>query len=473
MEKGKIAMKGVGDVRTIAAVNNSIASEQGIMTDVPSVPMSVSELDADQLTPQELLLREVEDTIISFEPNHFILGTIAARAAVKRFSGSMEVEHFSVGSDKVAAATISAYTPLTPVSSSTLPLNATDAKIFQVDLLVQARGVRGYLSDGSTVDAKHDLLLQVVAFNDTSQQPVFYAINGYKASPQDAETLIPAIPARTMLYTLSSAASESQLFTALSSHMPRPATAYMQRKVLNIQVSKYFSASRKKVTWGREDVLEAAIREFRRRSEINYLEGVQSRRMAFNSSRVYSGQELIYTSEGLIPQLSKTFGYPPDNFSYQHFLRLSQLLFADDNGSKRALLCAGKDLATSILCPDYQLQKDLTIGTSTHWGINMTDFSSIFGTISMVHYPILDQIGRSAQGFAIDPSRLVRYIYRQPFHESIDMSIHGEEAERDVYVEIDCLLLKGENHVLITPELTAEVEKEEVAEGAGIKEAVE
>jgi hypothetical protein len=81
----------------------------------------------------------------------------------------------------------------------------------------------------------------------------------------------------------------------------------------------------------------------------------------------------------------------------------------------------------------------------------MTDYTSLYGTISMVHYPILDQIERSNQGIAIDPSRLFRYIYREPYRQNIDMSIHGEEASRDVYVETDCLVLKGPNHLLIKP----------------------
>ncbi|MDR3129079.1 MAG: hypothetical protein LBU03_02375 [Tannerellaceae bacterium] len=445
------ALASLRDVRTVPPVNNSIPSQQGILSSIPNQPASVSEFIADQTNPNELILNDVEQAIVTFEPNRFILGTLANVAAHQRPSSSMEVEYFALGSDRISSALASNYSPITPVSTSPLPIPQQDALLFLEDSLVKVRGVSGYLPDGATPDSLHELLLQVVARDEASRQPIFYAVNGPKFDPDDVATLIPPIPVNTPLFLLNTAAAESQLFTQPSAHVPRPKVAFMQRKILNIQVSKYFSAVPKKVRWGRQDILETAIREFRRKSEFNYLEGVQSKRMTVNSARKFAGQEFIYTSEGILSQLRKSFRYDPNDFSFLDLVKLSELLFADNNASKRALLCVGKRLASSILSIQYTLTKDLSISASSHWGINMTDFSSLFGTLSMVHYPFLDELGRSDQGFAIDVSRLSRFVFRRAYEQSVDMRVHGEDASRDIYIETDCLVLKGDNHALISP----------------------
>lgn len=441
----------LGTINTTGAVNHSVTDMQGLRTDIPGQAATVSELSSAEANPQDLLLREVEQTIVDFEPANFILGTIAARAATRRFSGSMEVDYFVMGADRVTASTTGGYNPDTLTPTAVLPLSASDAGLFQEDLLVKVRGIQGFLPDGKTVDSKHELFLQVVGRTGDGLNPLFYAINGAKVVSADPQTLVPPIPNGTALYIMNTAAGESQLFTSPMSHTPQPRTAYMQRKVLNIQVSRYFREARKRVAWGEEDILEKAIREFRRRTEINYLEGVQSKRMTVNTNRRLAGQELIYTSEGLLSQIGRSFAYTAGSFTFGDLLRLSEELFADNNGGKQALLCVGRGLGSSILNGDYTLSRDLTIGRSTHWGIDMTDYTSLYGTISMVHYPIMDQIGRGWQGIAIDPSRLFRYVYREPYRQNIDMSVHGEEASRDVYVETDCLVLKGDNHLLVKP----------------------
>ncbi|MDR3137534.1 MAG: hypothetical protein LBT73_01455 [Tannerellaceae bacterium] len=452
-----IKVQSRGDILTQGPVNHAINNQQGFPSDIPTYPASASEIVA-ATNPDEILLKEVEDTITAFQPATFLLGTVAALGATKRFAGSMEVQYFSLGSDRVQSATTAAYTPSTsnPTPTAILPVPNDDVNLFPEDLLVQARGVPGFLDDGDTEDPNHDLLLQVVSRDDASYQPVFYAINGFKKNPTDPTTLVPRVPKGTVLYTLNTAASESQLFTAPSSHVPRAQTAFMQRKILNIQITKYFDKANKTVHWGREEILEAAIREFRRRSEINYLEGVKSKRMTRNAARQFSGQEFIYTSEGVLSQLRKKFPYTPGSFTFTDFIQLAEMIFADNDGAKHALLCVGKKLATDIFSLQYTLVKELAVSNNTHWGINMTDFTCIFGTISLIHYPILDEIGRSDQGFAIDPSRVIRYMAQPSYSENIDMAVHGEEAERGVYIETDCLVLKGDNHVLITPVLERE-----------------
>jgi hypothetical protein len=367
----------------------------------------------------------------------------------------MEVDYFAIGRDLVTGQTTSAYDPGDDKPSTTaLPMSSDDAALFTHDLLVRVLGVPGYLEDGTTVDPNpmHSLLLQVVGkTTDGNNKPVFYAINGPKTSSANTSTYVPAIPGGSTLVRLTTAASENQLFTGVSSYAPVSRRVYMQRQLLNIQIGEFFDRATKRVKWGKEEIVEKAIREFRRQTEINYLMGQQSKRMITNAERKFAGQEYVYTSEGILPQIPETFDYVSKGFEYNDLLRLSEQLFSDNNGSKQALMCVGKDLATDILSVNYALYKDLNIGKSTHWGINMTDYTSLFGTISMVHYPMLDQIGLSKNGFAIDPSRLSRFVHRNQYHVNIDMKVHGEAATRDVYIQTDCLVLKGPNHAFIKP----------------------
>jgi hypothetical protein len=441
-------------VTTIAPQNNSTTDQQGLSTALPGVETSASEIAGAEMTENELLLTQVEQEIINFEPQRFVLGTIAARATDKRFAEGMEVEYYAIGSGRKTAQTSSAYDPGSGKPATTpLPFVKTDAVLFTLDSIVIARVVQGYLPDGVTVDPKHELQLQVVGrTQDGNNSPIFYAINGPRTATTDTETYVPAIAAQTTIVLLNTAMGESQLFTEPISSMPRPTRVYMQRQALNIQITEFFERQKKKVRYGREDVLEHAIREFRSRVETQYLLGVQSKRTVENSNMQYGGgQKLVYTSEGLLWQMRQNFTYTKGSMTYNNLLALTKQMFSGNNGARRALVLAGEGLVESIMKIDYSIYKDLSIGNKEHWGINMTDYTSPFGTLSLLHYPMLDEIEMPDNGMVIDVDRLYRYVYAEPYHKSVDMQVHGQEAKRDIYVQTDCLVLKGDNNIFIKP----------------------
>ena len=124
--------------------------------------------------------------------------------------------------------------------------------------------------------------------------------------------------------------------------------------------------------------------------------------------------------------------------------------FTGNNGSKEAFVGVGKDLLEDMMKVDYTLTKDINVKSREKWGIKFQAFESSFGTMNVVHLPILDEVGLSEIGICLDLDKLVLYKMEEE-RRNINMETQGEAAERNVTIQTDCLTLKGYSHLLIKP----------------------
>ena len=440
----------LADVTVSAPVSDGATTgSEGLSTQQVGQTASVSNLEQTG-EGASIIDEQIDEEIAKFRPDFFPLDTIVRRAVQKRMRGNYEVQHYDVDSAQITADTVTAYTANTSTKRAKLLLSTDDKDVFQKYDTIEVAGVNGYDETGQ-LEQEGNLMLYVVGVNSDDQLPIVIAINGPKVNPTDLESYITTIPAGSTLVGGPNACSESQLFVPPSNSTPVPTLVYMQKKIFNTSMTDYFKNVKKKINWTKQDIHEQAVWEFRRKGEIGYLFGHKGKILTKDDSLPNRQAENVYFQEGIWWGIKNFYDYVPGAFTYNDFIGITKMKFTGNNGSKIGFFGCGKDLLEDMLKIDYTKFKDMNVVGSTKWGIEMTSFKSSFGTLNVVHMPILDMTGRSKYGMVLDIDYLVRYYMKEMDSRTLDMAVQGEEAERDITQQIDCLALKGYSHMIIRP----------------------
>lgn len=422
---------------------------EGLQTQLGGQDTSVTTLERGGETG-DIIAEDIDEDIAKFRPDFFPIDTIARKAAKKKRKTNYVVKHYNIDASRITCITNAEHTESASKKRVALPIDAADGSVFNVYDTINVRGVDGYASDGSTVTPGVDLMLYVVALDASSGLPVVVAINGKKQNPADVECYVLSIPEGTALYCMAKAGSESQLFCPPTNQAPTPREVYMQRKMSNTKFTEYFENVKKKVAWDKEDVMENDLWEFRRKCEVSYLLGIKGKIAIKDAQYPNRGIENVYFQEGIMWSIKKHYEYTKGKFSFADFIGITKMKFTGNNGSKEAFVGVGKDLLEDMMKVDYTLTKDINVKSREKWGIKFQAFESSFGTMNVVHLPILDEVGLSEIGICLDLDMLVLYKMEEE-RRNINMETQGEAAERNVTIQTDCLTLKGYSHLLIKP----------------------
>lgn len=398
----------------------------------------------------EIIEEDIDDDIAKFRSDYFVVDTIARKAARRRTAKNYVVKHFNVDASRITCDTSEEYTENVSKKRITLPVLESNASIFQVYDTINVRGVNGFAEDGVTPTKGIDLMLYVVGEDTSTGLPVVIAINGKKNSPDDQECYVPSIPNGTHLYCMSNAGSESQLFCPPANKAPVPREVYLQKRMSNTKFTSYFDMVKKKVAWDKEDIMEDALWEFRRKCEASYLFGVKGKVLMKDSQNPTRGAEYVYFSGGIVQDIKKVYEYTPGAFKFNDFLGITKMMFTGNNGSREAFVGVGKDLLEDMMKVDLHMVKDINVRSREKWGIKFNCFESSFGTLNVVHLPILNEYGMSDVAICLDLDMLVRYKLEEK-SKNLDLSVNGEDAQRNVTIMSDALALRGYSHMLIKP----------------------
>ena len=439
----------LADATVVASGGGASEGSEGLSTQMNGQDGSVSNIENGGETAQ-LLEEDIDEDIAKFRSDYFVVDTIARRAARKRTAKSYVVKHFNVDASRITCDTSEEYTENVSKKRITLPVLESNSSIFQVYDTINVRGVKGYAADGTTPTPGIDLMLYVVGEDTNTGLPVVIAINGKKSSPEDQECYVPSIPNGTHLYCMSNAGSESQLFCPPANKAPVPREVFLQKRMSNTKFTTYFDMVKKKVAWDKEDVMEDALWEFRRKCEASYLFGVKGRVLLKDSQYPNRGAEYTYFSGGIVQDIKKVYEYTPGAFKFNDFLGITKMMFTGNNGSREAFVGVGKDLLEDMMKVDLHMVKDINVRPREKWGIKFNSFESSFGTLNVVHLPILNEYGMSNVAICLDLDMLVRYKLEEK-SKNLDLSVNGEDAQRNVTIMSDALALRGYSHMLIKP----------------------
>lgn len=400
-----------------------------------------------------LIQPDIDDEITKIATDEVVLNTIKHRCKRKVKVNAFEVDHYMVDEPKFETTALKGSGTKAIDASSQLGsavLNVTD-KIFYVGQVITFPGVKGYAKESYDVynSTSHtvyeDELCAIVVGLDSSKNPVIRPINGQHETQGGTDTYFPDIEIGQKVVGLDSAAYETQKFIAPSTVVPVPKRMYLQKRLVNSVVSDYFDAQRKRIPFAKATIAEAVLRKWRLENCRGDWRG-KAAKFYTTPNDPTMGDQLTYTAEGLRWQFKREYTLA-GNLTMADLIALCKFKFTGYDCSKTALWLVGRDLLADIQSLDMTLHKDISIVGSEVYGLKCSKLVTIFGDINIIHDPTLDKLGWSHCGGLIDEKGLVRYYMKN--EQQSNERVHGEEAQREIVMTIDCLALKGFSHVWV------------------------
>ncbi len=416
--------------------------------------LSGIQASATQLKEGDLAQPDYDEDVIHFRCHKFVLLNRARTVAQQRTCRDYETIHFRLGEEDLAGKT-KADIP----AGDSIKLNASnfdgDLKLLTPGSTLYIQDVDGY-EDGSSTKKEGDLMLFVTA-NPTLKEATCQALNGpakvqgeYNDSLDDMTC--PAIPSGTNIIVCAIAGAESQQEVTPDNFQPRPKTIYLQKQIFNVVFTDYQKRIITKARWAIKDIKAEALRKFSAKAEYTLWLGKQKRfKMLVDPTM---GEEYVYTSEGVLRQLSNTLGISDDGICFKDITSITKIQFTEFSEHDEADMYCGKDMLEDIInMPDINNRIRLTQET-TDFGVKILAFHNNFGKLNLIYAPALNKIGYSKFAVVIDMKGARYYTNITKTERSVDMKKGAKdtrEATRYIYIEGGALALRGFNSILVGP----------------------
>lgn len=419
----------------------------GLQTQVPGQPATVTSLaeSTGGINDGNLVQPDIDAQLFKFKSDDTPLMQLMLKAKTVTVN-SPEVEHYMIDEPKSHFFTTDAVTANTNKQSFELPLDGSDAHISQEYGTLLVKGVDGYAEDGKTKTPGKDLMLFVTGVTDNG--PVVRAVNGPKTTTTDMFCTVPAIPANTEIIVLANACYETQQEVAPDLIVPQPTKLYLQKRIMNQIVSDYFESQKKKISFSKAIIAEAAITNFKTRSNRTLWASRQGKWTVMGKNN--TGVQYTYSTEGVRWQFKRELQHS-GKWTVEQVIGLAKMFFTGEDVPKTAIVLAGKNFLESIQCIDYSKHPEIQITTKVNpVGWEVTNFHTVFGDLQFKREPTLDRLGWSNSAGIFGEDRLVHY--KRVADHSFDEKVQGEEAKRSGLIVWDGLGLKGSCHIWVDGE---------------------
>lgn len=423
----------------------------GVATQVGGQPTTVSSVAGATggIAPGNLVEVDIDQELYKFKSDDTPLMQLMLHAKKIKVS-SPEVEHFMIDEPRSSMTTAQAVAAGT-TPKFVLPVLAEDAQLAQPYGTLLVKGVDGYMEDGKTKTPGKDLMLFVTGHDDTTGNPIVRAVNGPKQQANDQFCTTPAIPAGTVLIILSNALYETQKEVNPDLIVPQSQIVYLQKRGMNQVVSDYFDAQKKRIPFSQSLIAEAAITNFKVRTNRTLYAGRKSK---FTVTTDKVGVQNIYTTEGVRWQVKKEVKHS-GKWTIEEFIGLAKFIFTGEDVPKSMICLCGKNFLENIQCIDFSKHPEIQINVKTNsLGWVITNIHTVFGDLEFKRDPTLDRLGYESSALVTNPERIVHYVYSAE-HSSSDR-VEGEEATRKSILAWDGMGLKGSCHYWINGESTDE-----------------
>lgn len=404
---------------------------------------------ASQLRGGGLAEEEYDEIIAKFRPFLFPLDTDIRKQAQQKKVKGYEVTHVQSGSSVLDCETTAEVTGGEQITLTKTNISGKVA-MFPAFSTILVQGVSGYAKGSSSKKQGH--LVLFVTSNDGTNV-ICEALNGPAKVAGDLEggMTTPSIPAGTVLSCMANACSESQMIVSPDNFQPRTKKVYLQKKVLNTVFTDKFKEQVKKFPFFVEDVKSEALYNFRRKSARSAWLSCPSK---FTVVDPKMGEELVYTQEGILNQMTMLMG-APDVYDLKMLTAISMLMFTENASGNVARAYCGKNAIKRILhLKEVKTYKELGFESYTELGIEVHAYKDNFGKVEFVYDPTLDDLGYADFMAVIDIKNARRYVETENKEFNIDMKKgagENREAERNVTIQADAIALKGYNSLLVGP----------------------
>ncbi len=394
----------------------------------------------------EFYSKEIDDRIIKIRPMATPIDQIS-RYAKSESSKSFEVKYYSVGTRPIKCQLTTAVAKQT--SGASVPIVVDDPTMFTLDDTIRVVGVKGiYMENGAKYDTASDnvpdLVLCVCGKNDTSNNPVVYAVNGeWNAATKQADR-VPAIPAGTTLVRMGKACGELDVQTGRFNNIPMPEEQYCQNFMIQIEESTFNKLAKKEVDWNFSDLEEDGIYDMRLAMENTFLFGVK-RKMKHTSK----DNMLTWFTGGIWWMAGKDLevGHWDATkkravISDDDLVDIAKELFVGTGiGNKRKILFCGSDMLAAF--SKIESEKFRLKDTVEVWNLKFKSWDTDFGEVLAIHHELFDVNGMKDCGFAMDPEYLNKRTHVSWGRNLLDMKKAGVRNTQAVVIqEVSCLYLR-------------------------------
>ena len=410
-----------------------------------------SQASSTQLREGGLLDKEWDSEIVKFYPFKTPLLSI-----VRRMAKTVNTKNWSISHQRVGGETLDGQIIRKIETADTIEINSTNfsgsIRPFYKGTTVFASGVSGY-APGSQTKTEGTLMLYVIEAN--GKKAVMQAVNGKpKVSGDTRDNLdnmtCPEIPVGTTFLAGASAASESQLTITPENFQPREKEVYVQKKLLNIVFTDDYEKVKKEQPITVADLKTDAIIKYNLRAERTYLLGCKSR---FKAETGDGQIEDVYTSEGIINQLTNTYSIG-DTYTLGDMIAISKLQFTEFSENDRCFAFCGKNAIERLENIKLEGSHQNDFINHNEFDLTFKRFKDTFGSIDFVWTQTLDLMGMSDFMVIFDPKASRRYVKIGKKEQTNDMSKGGGEvrdAKRWIHQEADSVALRGYNSILVGP----------------------
>lgn len=410
-----------------------------------------SQASSTQLREGGLLEKEWDSEIVKFYPFKTPILSI-----VRQMAKTVNIKNWSVSHQRVGGETLDGQVTQKIVAGDTVEINSTNfsgsIRPFYKGTTVIVSGVPGY-KEGSKTKTEGTLMLYVIEAN--GKKAVMQAVNGIPKNEGDTRENLdnmtcPEIPVGTTLLAASSAASESQLTITPENFQPREKSVYVQKKLLNIVFTDDYEKVKKEQPITVADLKTDAIIKYNLRAERTYLMGIKSR---FKAETGDGQIEDVYTSEGIINQLTNTYAIG-DEYTLSDLIAISKLQFTEFSENNRCFAFCGKNAIERLENVKLEGSHQNDFINHNEFDLSFKRFKDTFGSIDFIWAQTLDLMGLSDFMVIFDPKASRRYVKIGKREQTNDMSKGGGEvrdAKRWIHQEADSVALRGYNSILVGP----------------------
>lgn len=410
-----------------------------------------SQASSTQLREGGLLEKEWDSEIVKFYPFKTPILSI-----VRQMAKTVNIKNWSVSHQRVGGETLDGQVTQKIVAGDTVEINSTNfsgsIRPFYKGTTVIVSGVPGY-KEGSKTKTEGTLMLYVIEAN--GKKAVMQAVNGIPKHDGDTRENLdnmtcPEIPVGTTLLAASSAASESQLTITPENFQPREKSVYVQKKLLNIVFTDDYEKVKKEQPITVADLKTDAIIKYNLRAERTYLMGIKSR---FKAETGDGQIEDVYTSEGIINQLTNTYSIG-DEYTLSDLIAISKLQFTEFSENNRCFAFCGKNAIERLENVKLEGSHQNDFINHNEFDLSFKRFKDTFGSIDFIWAQTLDLMGLSDFMVIFDPKASRRYVKIGKREQTNDMSKGGGEvrdAKRWIHQEADSVALRGYNSILVGP----------------------
>ncbi len=410
-----------------------------------------SQASSTQLREGGLLDKEWDSEIVKFYPFKTPLLSI-----VRRMAKTVQIKNWNISHQRVGGETLDGQTTAKITEGDTIEINSSNfsgsIRPFYKGTTVFASGVAGY-AEGSQEKREGTLMLYVIEAN--GKKAVMQAVNGKPKTAGDSRINLdnmqcPEIPIGTTFLAGASAASESQLTITPENFQPREKEVYVQKKLLNIVFTDDYEKVKKEQPITVADLKTDAIIKYNLRAERTYLLGCKSR---FKAETGDGQIEDVFTSEGIINQLTNTYGIG-DEYTLGDMIAISKLQFTEFSENDRCFAFCGKNAIERLENIKLEGSHQNDFINHNEFDLSFKRFKDTFGSIDFVWTQTLDLMGMSDFMVIFDPKASRRYVKIGKKEQTNDMSKGGGEvrdAKRWIHQEADSVALRGYNSILVGP----------------------